>query len=66
MTTIEMFNQSTINNIPVLAQIMDWRRPGDKPLSEPMMVKLLTHIYILNPELKNCTQQCRGLQVLNV
>ena len=28
-----------INNIPALVQIMDWRRPGDKPLSEPMMVE---------------------------
>ena len=27
-----------INNIPALIQIMAWRRPGDKPLSEPMMV----------------------------
>ena len=33
-----------INNIPALVQIMAWRRPGDKPLSEPMMVSLLTHI----------------------
>ena len=32
-----------INNIPALVQIMAWRRPGDKPLSEPMMVSLLTH-----------------------
>ena len=32
-----------INNIPVLVQIMAWRRPGDKPLSEPMMVVLPTH-----------------------
>ena len=24
---------------------MAWHRPGDKPLSEPMMVKLPTHIY---------------------
>ena len=24
-----------INNIPALVQIMAWRRPGDKPLSEP-------------------------------
>ena len=28
-----------------LVQIMAWRRPGDKPLSELMMVGLLTHIY---------------------
>ena len=27
-----------INNIPALVQIMAWCRPGDKPLSEPMMV----------------------------
>ena len=33
-----------INNIPALVQIMAWRRPGDKPLSEPMMVRLLMHI----------------------
>ena len=26
-----------INKIPSLDQIMAWRRPGDKPLSEPMM-----------------------------
>ena len=32
-----------INNIPALFRIMVWRRPGDKPLSEPMMVSLLTH-----------------------
>ena len=34
-----------INNIPALRQVMAWRRPGDKPLSEPMMVRLTTHIY---------------------
>ena len=36
--------KGTINNIPALVQIMAWRRPGDKPLSEPMMVRLPTHI----------------------
>ena len=30
--------RGVINNIPALVQIMAWRRPGDKPLSEPMMV----------------------------
>ena len=29
-----------INNIPALVQIMAWRQPGDKPLSEPMIVSL--------------------------
>ena len=35
-----------INNIPALVQIMAWRRSGDKPLSEPMMDSLLTHIRV--------------------
>ena len=33
-----------IYNIPSLVLIMAWRRPGDKPLSEPMMVSLPTHM----------------------
>ena len=36
-----------INNIPALVQIMAWRRPGDKPLSEPMVVSLPSSQYIL-------------------
>ena len=39
-----------INNIPSLIQIMAWRRPGDKPLSEAMMVSLLTHICVTRPQ----------------
>ena len=39
-----------INNIPALVQIMAWRREGDKPLSEPMMVCLLTHICVTRPQ----------------
>ena len=39
-----------INNIPALVPIMAWRRPGDKPLSEPMMVSLLTHICVTWPQ----------------
>ena len=39
-----------INNIPALVQIMAWRRPGDKPLSEAMMVNLLTHICVIRPQ----------------
>ena len=39
-----------INNITALVQIMAWRRPGDKPLSEPMMVSLLTHLFVTRPQ----------------
>ena len=35
-----------VHNILALAQIMAWRRPGDKPLSEPMMVRLTAHICV--------------------
>ena len=37
-----------INNIPALVQA--WRRPGDKPLSEPMLVRLPTHICVTRPQ----------------
>ena len=40
-----------INNVPALVQIMAWHRPGDKPLSEQMMVCLLTHICVTRPQL---------------
>ena len=42
-----------INNISSLVQIMAWRRPGDKPLSEPMMVWSLTHICVTRPQWVN-------------
>ena len=42
-----------INNNPALVQMMAWRRPGDKPLSEPMMVSLPTHICVIRPQWVN-------------
>ena len=41
--------EGAIDNIPALVEIMAWHRPGDKPLSEPMMVSLLTHICVTWP-----------------
>ena len=35
-----------INIITALVQIMTWRRPGDKPLSKPMVVSFPTHIFV--------------------
>ena len=34
------------NNIPALVQMMDWRRLGDQPLTEAIMVTLPTHICV--------------------
>ena len=42
-----------INNIPALVQIMTWHWPGNKPLCEPMMVSLLTHICVTRPQWVN-------------
>ena len=42
-----------INNIPALLQIMAWRRPGDKSLSETMMVSLPTNICVTRPQWVN-------------
>ena len=42
--------KGSINTIPALVQIMAWRPPGYKPLSEPRMVSLLTHICITRPQ----------------
>ena len=42
--SLKFVPKGPINNIPALVQIMAWRRPGAKPLSEPVMVSLLTHI----------------------
>ena len=39
-----------INNILALVQIMAWRRPGDKPLSEPVMISLPTYICFTGPQ----------------
>ena len=39
-----------IYNNPVLVQIMAWCRPGDKPFSEPMIVRLPMHICISQPQ----------------
>ena len=44
-----------VNNIPALGQIMAWRRPGDKPLSKPMVFSFLTHICVSRPQRVNCT-----------
>ena len=48
--SLEFVPKGPINNITSLVQIMAWRRPGDKPLSEPMMVRLLTHICVTRPQ----------------
>ena len=40
-------------NIPSFIQIMAWRWPGNKPLCEPMMIILLTHICVTRSQWVN-------------
>ena len=46
----KFFPKVQINNIPSLVQIMAWRLPGDKSLSETMMVSLLPDICVTRPQ----------------
>ena len=48
--SLKFVPKGPINNNPALVQIKAWRRSGDKPLSEPMLVSLLTHICVTRPQ----------------
>ena len=52
--SLKFVPKGQINNIPALVQMMAWRPPGDKPLSESMMVSLPTHICITQSQWVNC------------
>ena len=53
--SLKFIHKGSINNIPALVQIMDWNRPGDKPLYEPMMVSLPMYICVTRPQwVKEC------------
>ena len=51
--SLKFVPKSPINKIPALFQIMAWRRPGNKPLSEAMLVSLLTHKCVTQPQWVN-------------
>ena len=52
--SLKFVPKGPINNIPALVQIMAWRRPGNKPLSEPMLVSLRIYASLgLNELTKN-------------
>ena len=47
--SMKFISKDPIDNIPALVQIMSWHQPGGKPLSEPMITILLTHISTTRP-----------------
>ena len=66
-SSLKFVPKGPINNNPALVQIMGWRRSGDNPLSEPMMVSLLTHICVTRPQClrdisNSMIEGCRWIQ----
>ena len=51
--SLKFVPKGPINNNPALVRIMAWRLSGDRPLSEPRMVSLLTHICVTRPQWVN-------------
>ena len=49
-TSLKFVPKDPINTIQALVLIMAWRRPGDKPLSELMIVSLRTHLCVTRPQ----------------
>ena len=48
--SLKFVPKGPVNNIPTLVQIMAWRRPGNRPLSEPTIVRLPMHICVTQPQ----------------
>ena len=51
--SLKFIPKGLIDNIPALNQLvqtMAWHQPGNKPLWEPTMDSLLTHICITRPQ----------------
>ena len=51
--SLKFVPKGPINKIPASFQIMAWHCPGDKPLSEAMLVSLLTHKCVTRPQWVN-------------
>ena len=51
--SLKFVSKGPIDNIPALVQTMAWHRSGDKPLFEPVMVSLATHICVNRPQWVN-------------
>ena len=51
--SLKFVPKGQVNNIPALVQIMALHRPGGKPLSESIMVSLLTQICVNRPQWVN-------------
>ena len=51
--SLKYVRNGPIDNNPALVERMAWRRSGDKPLFQPMMISLPTHICVTRPQWVN-------------
>ena len=58
--SLKFVPKGPINNIPALIRVMTLHRPGDKPLSEPMMARLLENICVTRPQWVNSLKLGHG------
>ena len=64
--SLKFVPEGSIKNIPALVQIMAWHQWGNKPLSEPMMVRLPTHICVTWPQWVKAHEIFPDFQLLSV
>ena len=60
--SVKFVRKDPINHIPAFVKILAWCRPGDKPLSETMVVRLQTYICVTRPQCvskSTCHVECR-------
>ena len=71
--SLKFIPKGPINNIAAMVQIMAWCRSGDKPLSEPVMVSLMTQTHgkfaepLLGQQCANkhpSTKRCKNISTL--
>ena len=51
--SLKFVSKGSINKIARLVQVMAWCQPGNKPLSEPMMIRLPMNICVTRPQWVN-------------
>ena len=56
--SLKFVPKDPIINFPPVFQVMAWCRLGDKPLSEPMVVNLLTHLCVTRPQWLKNKKEC--------
>ena len=62
---LKLVPKCPINNMPTLVQIMAWHQSDNKPLSEPMMVSLLTHVCVTQPQWVKKKMSYNGSKSMN-